>query len=187
MGIKLIGRNGMVETMPGVDVDMDVIARVAAKAALEVKGVLALENAYADGIAAALGREGRTRGARVVAGDDGCSLHIGAVVEYGVNIPDVAWNLQDHIKKTVEYVIGARVNQVNVLIAGVRDEAAAKGGAGNGAASGAANSAVSGAGNNAVSGAGNNAVSGAVNSAVSGAGNNAANGAAGDGAGGRTP
>lgn len=111
----------MVETLPGVDIDVDVIARVAARTALEVKGVLELENAFSDGIATALGREGRTRGVRVIPETDGCSLHIGAVTKYGENIPEIAWNLQERIKKTIEDILGIRVKKVNVLIAGIRE------------------------------------------------------------------
>lgn len=124
MGIKLIGRNGMPETMPGVDIDMDVIARVAAKAALGVKGVLALENAFADGIAAALGMDGRARGVRVAAAGGGCSLQLCAVTEYGLNIPEIAWNMQEHVKRTVENILGVHVEQVNVFISGIREAGA---------------------------------------------------------------
>jgi len=113
---------GIANTIPGVDVELDVIARVAARAALEVNGVLGLENAFTDGIAAVLGRDGHARGVRVVSGEAGCGFHIGAVTEYGCNIPEVAWNLQEHVKKTVEDVIGVNVKRVDVLIAGIREK-----------------------------------------------------------------
>jgi len=116
-----------VEVSPGVDIDLDVIARIAAKAALEVEGVITLENAFADGIAAALGRDGHARGVRVVSEASGCCFHIGAVTRYGCNIPEIAWNLQEHVKKTVENIIGVRVIRVDVLIAGIRDAGSAGG------------------------------------------------------------
>jgi len=121
MSKKQKSQNNKVETLPGVDIELDVIARVAAKAALQVKGVLALENAFTDGIAAALGRDGRARGVRVVSEEDGCGFHIGAVTIYGYNIPEIAWNLQENVKKTVEEMIGVRVKRVDVLIAGIRE------------------------------------------------------------------
>jgi uncharacterized alkaline shock family protein YloU len=116
-----MSQNSKVETLPGVDVELDVIARVAAKAALEVKGALALENAFADDIAAAIGRDGRARGVRVVSEKNGCGLHIGVVTEYGLAVPEIAWNIQEHVKKTVERLIGVRVLKVDVNIAGIRD------------------------------------------------------------------
>ena len=58
MSIKLTGQNGNADTLPGADIELDVVARIAAKAALGVKGVYALENTFADGIAAALGKDG---------------------------------------------------------------------------------------------------------------------------------
>lgn len=105
-----------------MDIDLDVIARVAAKTALGERGVLALENAFTDGIAAALAKDGRTRGVRVASEADGYGFHIGVVTKYGENIPEIAWNLQDHIKKTVEHIIGVKVKRVDVLIAGIREE-----------------------------------------------------------------
>ena len=110
-----------VETLPGVDIGLDVIARVAAKAVLEVRGVLSLENAFSEGIAAAIGRDGHARGVRVISEADGCSFHIGVVTRYGTNIPEAAWQLQEHVKKTVEKLIGVNVKRVNVLIAGIHE------------------------------------------------------------------
>jgi uncharacterized alkaline shock family protein YloU len=110
-----------VETLPGVDIGLDVIARVAAKAVLEVKGVLALDNAFTDGITAVINGNGHSRGVRVISEDGGCHFHIGVVTQYGLNIPEIAWNLQDRVKKTVEELTGVRVKRVNVLIAGIRE------------------------------------------------------------------
>ena len=128
LSVRFTGQNGRVETLPGVDIEMDVIARVAAKSAIGVKGVLALENTFADGIAAAFGKDGRARGVRVISEDGGCVFHISVVTKYGENIPEIAWNLQERVKKQVEELIGAKVKRVNVLIAGIR-EANGKGGA----------------------------------------------------------
>lgn len=123
MSKKQKAQNNKVETLPGVDIELDVVARVAAKAALEVDGVLALENAFTDGLAAALGGDGYARGTRVVSEEGGCCFHIGAVTRYGCNIPDTAWNIQEHVKKTVEEIIGVRVKRVDILIAGIREQA----------------------------------------------------------------
>ena len=127
MGKKQKNQGGKAEAPPGADIELDVIARVAARAALEVNGVIALENAFTEGIAAALGRDGRTRGVRVISEDDGCGFHIGAVTKYGGNIPEIAWNLQEHVKKTVEAIIGVNVKRVDVLIAGIRDTSGQRG------------------------------------------------------------
>ncbi|MCL2057474.1 MAG: Asp23/Gls24 family envelope stress response protein [Oscillospiraceae bacterium] len=118
------GDTGTVETLPGVDIELDVIARVAAKSALGASGVLSLENTFADGIAAALGKHGHARGVRVVSEGGGCVFHISVVTRYGENIPEIAWKLQERVKHSVEELVGARVKRVNVLIAGIRDEGA---------------------------------------------------------------
>ncbi|MDR3122084.1 MAG: Asp23/Gls24 family envelope stress response protein [Clostridiales bacterium] len=121
MSIQLERPGGGLGALPGADVDADVVAQVAARAALEVDGVLAVENALTDGIASALGREGRARGVRVFIEHEGCGFHISVVTRYGERIPEVAWNLQEHIKNTVEDYVGVRVQSVNILIAGIRE------------------------------------------------------------------
>jgi len=121
LSIKLTGQNGKVEMLPGADIELDVIARVAAKIALSVKGVHSLENAFADGIVAAFGKDGRARGVRAIAEEDGCVFHISVVTKYGVNMPEVAWNVQEHVKNAVEETIGISVKRVNVLIAGIHE------------------------------------------------------------------
>ena len=120
--------NSNIAMLPGADIDLDVIARVAQKSALGVRGVLALENTFADGIAAAFGKDGRAHGVRVISEPDGCVLHISAVTKYGENIPEIAWNLQERVKKSIEELIGVRAKRVNVLIAGIRDAAVGKAG-----------------------------------------------------------
>ena len=121
LSIKLTGQNGKVEMLPGADIELDVIARVAAKTALGVKGVFALENAFPDGIAAALGKDGRARGVRLILEEGGCVFYVSVVTKYGANMPETAWNLQEHIKNAVEETIGIRVKRVNVLIAGIHE------------------------------------------------------------------
>ena len=115
------GSNPVAGGLPGVEIELDVIARAASASALAVNGVLALENAFSDGLAAVVGGLGYARGVRVTPEQDGCCFNIGAVIQYGENIPEIAWRLQENVKKTVEELIGVRVKKVDVLITGVRE------------------------------------------------------------------
>ena len=105
-----------------IDIDQDAVVAVAVRAALEVDGVLALEGGFASGLAAAFGKEGAPPGVRMSVESDGLHFQLSVVARYGANIPDLAWNLQDHVKKTVEQYVGLAVGKVNVLVVGVRDE-----------------------------------------------------------------
>ena len=105
-----------------VDIDQDAVTAIAVRAALEVDGVLALEGGFAAGLAAAaFGKDGGASGVRLSAEGDGLCFQLSVVARYGARIPDLAWNLQDHVKKTVERCAGLAVGKVNVLVVGVRE------------------------------------------------------------------
>ena len=47
------------------------------------------------------------------------NIDIDIVVEYGANMPEVAWEIQGKIKKAVESMTGLIVEKVNVFIKGI--------------------------------------------------------------------
>ena len=104
-----------------VDIDQDAVAAIAARASLEVDGVLALEGGFASGFAAAFGKEGGASGVRLSTEGNGVCIQLSVAARYGSRIPDLAWNLQDHVKRTIEQCAGIAVKKVDVLVADVRE------------------------------------------------------------------
>ena len=49
-------------------------------------------------------------------------IDVNIIVEYGVRIPDVAFEIQNKVKKSVEEKTGLKVSGVNVHIQGVKTE-----------------------------------------------------------------
>jgi len=47
------------------------------------------------------------------------TIDVSVVVNYGVRIPDVSWEVQENVKKSVELMSGLNVEKVNVIVAGV--------------------------------------------------------------------
>ena len=41
------------------------------------------------------------------------------IVEYGVRIPEVAWNIQEKVKNSVENMTGLTVTEVNIHVQGI--------------------------------------------------------------------
>lgn len=64
-------------------------------------------------------QEDKEHGIRVLENDDGYTLELYLTVNYGVKIPELAWDLQVQIKNAVEKKIGIKVNKVNIHIQGV--------------------------------------------------------------------
>jgi uncharacterized alkaline shock family protein YloU len=97
----------------------EVVSVIAGLAAMEVEGVAAMSGGIAGGIAEVLGRRNLSKGIKVEVGTEEAKADIYIIVKYGVRIPDVAWEIQESVKKAVEGMTGLRVLQVNVHIQGV--------------------------------------------------------------------
>ena len=97
----------------------DVVAVIAGLAATEVEGVAAMSGGFAGGIAEVLGRRSLSKGVKVEVGTEEAKVDLHIVVTYGVRIPDVAWGIQENVKKAIEQMTGLRVLQVNVHVQGV--------------------------------------------------------------------
>jgi uncharacterized alkaline shock family protein YloU len=66
-----------------------------------------------------LGKELKFKGIRVSEEEEGIVIDVQIIVEYGVKIPEVAWNLQRRIKTELEEMTDAVIKAVNVGVQGV--------------------------------------------------------------------
>ncbi|HZJ58388.1 MAG TPA: Asp23/Gls24 family envelope stress response protein [Clostridia bacterium] len=93
----------------------EVVATIAGLAALEVKGV----SSMSAGIVEKFGKKSPTRGVKVEVGEREAAVDLFMVVDYGVQIPEVAWNVQENVKKSIETMTGLSVVEVNIYIQGI--------------------------------------------------------------------
>ncbi len=107
----------------------EVVSIIAGLAATDIEGVASMSGGIGGGIAEVLGRKNLSKGIKVEVGTEEAKVDIFIVVDYGARIPDVAWDIQESVKKTVENMTGLSVSQVNVHVQGVqfpREEEAAE-------------------------------------------------------------
>src|SRR5690554_4003533 len=97
----------------------DVISTIANIAASEVTGVTAMSSGIADGIVEKFGKKPLGRGIKVDTKEGEVKIDIFLIVDYGVRIPDVAWEVQENVKKSIEAMAGLKVTQVNIHVQGV--------------------------------------------------------------------
>lgn len=97
----------------------EVVSIIAGLAATEVDGVAGMSGGIAGGIAEMLGRKNLSKGVRVEVGEQEAAVDIFAIVDYGVRIPEVAWQIQESVKRAVETMTGLQVVEVNVHVLGV--------------------------------------------------------------------
>lgn len=97
----------------------EVVSIIAGLAATEVKGVAGMSGGVVGGIAEMLGRRNLTKGVKVEVGEEQAAVDLYVVMEYGVRIPDVAWQIQENVKRAIETMTGLEVLEVNVHVQGV--------------------------------------------------------------------
>ncbi|MCI8361653.1 MAG: Asp23/Gls24 family envelope stress response protein [Clostridia bacterium] len=98
----------------------DVVAVIAGVAVSEVPGVAEMAGGFAGGITEVLsGKKNLAKGIKVEVGDKETKIDVNIIVEYGIRIPDVAFEIQNRVKKSVETMTGLTVTEVNVHVQGV--------------------------------------------------------------------
>jgi uncharacterized alkaline shock family protein YloU len=102
-----------------IHIHNSVIAVIARVAAVKVKGVVDLVGTLVDGIAGIVGKNA-DRGVHVEIVDNNVVLELKLMVEYGVNIPRVAWQVQADVRQAVEQMTGKSVKAVNVIVQSLR-------------------------------------------------------------------
>ena len=92
---------------------------IAGLAAVDVEGVASMSGGFAGGIAEALGMKNLSKGVKVEVGEKEALINLYIIVEYGVRIPEVAWNIQEKVKNSVENMTGLTVTEVNIHVQGI--------------------------------------------------------------------
>ena len=110
-------------TENGIEISNDVIAVIAGVAVSEVQGVASMSGGFAGGITEVLsGKKNLAKGIKVEKTDSTAKIDVNIIVEYGSRIPDVAFEIQNRVKKSVEGMTGFKVEEVNVHVQGVDTE-----------------------------------------------------------------
>ena len=101
----------------------DVVAVLAGVAVSEVPGVAGMAGGFAGGISEVLsGKKNLAKGIKVEVGEKETKIDVNIIVEYGARIPDIAFEIQNRVKKSVETMTGLTVVEVNVHVQGVKTE-----------------------------------------------------------------
>ncbi len=103
-----------------IQIAEDVVASVAAMAAMEVDGVCGLNAGIGSDIAKMLGKKDITKGVRITGGKDApLAIECNVVARIGTSVFDLAKAVQTAVKTSVESTTGLVVEQVNVNIGGI--------------------------------------------------------------------
>ncbi len=119
MAVEEKNINTNIDNDGNVCISNEVVATIASITAKGVEGVAGMFGSLTGGFAELLGKKNPSKGVKVTITDKDVKIDMFVVVEYGVKIPDVAWEIQEKTKNEVEAMTGLNVVEVNVNVEGV--------------------------------------------------------------------
>ena len=102
-----------------VRINNDAIATIASIAAMEVRGVYKMGGGLAKTLYEKIIKKSGMKGVKIQMKDSEVKLTVFIVVEYGVDIPRIADEVQDNVKRAVEKMSGLVLSEVDVVVEGV--------------------------------------------------------------------
>lgn len=113
---------GTKEDTGEIKISNDVVVVIAAQALNEIKGVH-LATSAAEGIVDKLVKKTAQRSIRIYLNEEkNADIDVHISIEYGKNIPEICWTVQDAVKKNVESMTDLSIGKVNVFVDGVTVE-----------------------------------------------------------------
>ena len=105
----------------------EVVSVIAGVAVSEIPGVYSMAGGIAGGISEVFsGKKNLSKGIKVEIVGNIAKIDVSIIVEYGTRIPDIAFEIQNRIKKAVENMTGLKVSNVNVHVQGVNTQQSKK-------------------------------------------------------------
>lgn len=101
----------------GIKISEDVVAVIAGVAASEVPGVCSMSGGL--GLTEVFGKKNMAKGIKAEVNEKDTKIDVNIIVEYGVRIPDIAFEIQNRVKTAVESMTGLKVQEVNIHVQGV--------------------------------------------------------------------
>ena len=112
-------QNNRTTDLGAVRINNEAIMTIAAAAAMEIGGVHSLGGGIRNTLYEVLFRRTYFKGVRIHMRDGEAKLSVSIVVEYGSDIPRIADEVQDNVKRAVEKMTGLVLSTVDVIVEGV--------------------------------------------------------------------
>ena len=107
------------DTNNTLKISNEAIATYAGIAVNEIQGVYGMAGTFSGITEAISGKKNYSRGIKVEADEKEAKIDVNIIVEYGARIPEVAFEIQTKVKKSVETMTGLKIKEVNVNVQGV--------------------------------------------------------------------
>jgi uncharacterized alkaline shock family protein YloU len=102
-----------------VRINNDVIIAIASIAATEVQGVARMGGSIGKTLYDMVRKKSNVKGVGIRSSDGEAKLSVSIIVDYGVDIPRIADEVQENVKRSVEKMTGLVLSEVDVIVEGV--------------------------------------------------------------------
>lgn len=102
-----------------INISEDVIAKIAANAALETEGVAGMASTISSEISSLLSKKTANKGVRMVKTESGVTVDIFILVFSGYSLREIGENVQKNVSDAIESGTGQTVGKINVNICGI--------------------------------------------------------------------
>ena len=110
------------EELGRVQLAPEVLEVIIGIATMEVKGVANTRGSFATGVAEKLGRTQHGKGVKTNWSEDGLTVDVYCVVQYGFAVREVALEIQKQIRNAIYNMTSLETKEVNVHITGIEME-----------------------------------------------------------------
>lgn len=111
------------EGVGNIKIAVDVVSTIAGIATIEIEGVANMYSSIAGGLVEIFGtKKNPSKGVKVEMKEDSVVVDLYIVVDYGIRIPELAWEIQENVKNSIETMTGLEVEKVNIHVEGVSFE-----------------------------------------------------------------
>lgn len=107
------------EAVTSVRISDEVVATIAAIAAVEVEGVGGMCGSRAGDIIEKLGKKNSAKGVKVDVDGNNVKINMNMLVAYGYKIQNVCAEVQEAVKASVEGMTGLHVSEITILVQGI--------------------------------------------------------------------
>lgn len=94
----------------------ETLAIIVGLAINQVEGVAGMSTTITEELAEVFGKKAQSKGIKVELGSDGLIIDLSIVVQFGYRIPDVAWNIQEKVRKDILAMTEYKVDSINVYV-----------------------------------------------------------------------
>ena len=120
---QVLNENIEVHESGTVKISEEVVSTVASLAATGIEGVSSMNGTIAGGLVELFGvKKNNAKGIKVEIDENNVTIDIHISVVYGYKIPEIAWEIQEKVKASVEDITGLNVEKVNIHVDGISVE-----------------------------------------------------------------